>query len=323
MLVRPLQTQQDKYSAGTYDGIHINAQIVAAAVNTPLSSSAYNPDDITVKVVYKTKNGVYNIMHDKLSILGTFATLDNGLHYFRYGVTKKHAATAVKEERLHTCFLPFYGHIRVDSFEELICEVSVGANAITADQNASIIDFYASPSIGYMTRIPLIKSEVVQANASSQPFNIGDNIIRLAFLNFNKESLAEEVISSLALNSDRFDMTYQFNQLVALRARTDYGYAERYSSALPISDAVSTGRAFRGLDALPQSVVVFNGYHDGKELDRARVNIAFNGSQVANSANFVAWVSYETSQNMVVAAAERENKHVIEKLDKLPEGNTK
>lgn len=320
MILNLGETKQDKYNSGTYDGIVLNVNLTAAAANTQLGSAAFNPSMVAVKVVLKRKGRTMGIFNDNLLLLGTYNTLKKGYHEFANGIDKVYPVSGVKHKLLKTVKLNFGGHLRITNDDLLLIEITMpsGSFGSTVDSSQSHVEFYATPSIGYEMFVPTTVCEVVQASAPSQPFNPGNNIIKLAFLNFDKNTLENEVISSLNLSSDRWDSSFTFNQLLAHNVQNfDEMPNARYGSTLPI-DSTGTGRAFRGLDYLPQSMVIFDGNKDSTELDDCRLNVAFNGSQVAASQNFFVWTTYEANLTDVQAAIEREQKHVVEKIQKTP-----
>ncbi|MEO5892124.1 MAG: hypothetical protein ABIQ31_17895 [Ferruginibacter sp.] len=319
MIVEKGQSRFERYTSGTFDGIYLNAYMVAAALNTPLVNGDLTMSQIAVKVVLKRKKQTYILMQDNLQLLGTFATLGNNYHEFTNGIDKVYPAADAKAVKVRLVKLDFGGHIRLTGKDELLVEISlpqVGWISVNVDDISSYIEFNAVPSIGYETHLPFTKFEVVQANANKLAFNPGDNITKMMFLNFDQNDLQAEIISNLSISSDKYDINLSFNQLLAHHLSMFDGQGSlRYGTALPISLAAPTIR--RGLDYLPQSFMLFHGDRIAAELDQCRVDISFNRDNVATSQNYLGYRTYEADIQTVQNAITRNAKHMDEKLTKI------
>lgn len=318
-LVQRNGTRQDKYSSGTYDSITINALLRHANLNTALAVSDFDPAQVSVKVILKRNGSSHVIMQDNLLILGAFAGMRKNMHEFINGIDKIYPAADKNAVKLRTVTIPFGGHVRLDSakMDVLIAEVSIGGSVYTANINASEsnFEFYLNSSIGYETGIPSIVSEVVQTNATKQSFNPGDNITQLVYLNFDKQTCEDEIITNCNIQSDRLDESFTFNQLLAHHAKQyDQHPLERFGTSLPVG---GVGTAFRGLDYWPQSFVLFDGHKIQNELDNLKVEFSFNRGNVNSSQNYLVWMRYETDAATIIEAKERETKHINEKIDKI------
>jgi hypothetical protein len=310
-------TRQDKYNSGTYDSITINCLLKAAALNTAIASNAFDPSQVSVKVVLKRKGKTYVIMQDNLLILGLFNHLEKNLHEFVNGIDKVYPAADAKALKIRIARLNFGGHTRVGEGDELIAEVTVGSAVYSSaiDATESSFEFYLNPSIGYETGVYSTVSEVVQSNAPKQSFNPGDNITKLIYLNFDKQTLDTEVLSNVNIQSDRLDVSLTFNQLLGHHL-SQYGEIPmaRYATSLPLSGG---NAVYRALDYYPQSAILFDGDKIANELDNLKVEMSFNSANVSASQNFLVWRRYETWPEIIIAAKERENKHINEKIEKI------
>lgn len=318
MIVKIGESRQDVLRSGTYDSILISAYLVAAVANTAIAGTDFVPSNVNVKVVLKRDNKQHIIMQDNLQVLGTYSSFKNGYHQFLNGIDKVYPAAGVKAVKLRSVKLDFGGHIRIANGDELIIEVTPNqAGTLTAalDSVSSNVEFYANPSIGYEEGIPEIMSEVVQATTTKQGFNPGDNITKLVLLNFDKNDLATEVLSNISLQSDRLDLSLSFNQVLARHLSTyDDAAPARFGTALPISANAPT--VLRGLDYSPQSFVLFDGIAMKMELDQVRLDISFNGANVAASQNYVVHTKLNSDYAAIISAGAREQKHKVEKLQK-------
>lgn len=311
--------KQDKYTSGTYNGIFLNMYMVASALNNALAVADFDSSLVSIKVLLKSKDGVETIMQDNLKLLAAFNTLSKGAWEFQNGLDIIYPSSSAYNNKLRTVFLDFGGHIRLDNSELLIEVIMPSIGVFTSNVNvpSSYLEFYANPSVGYSAYIPFTQTEVVQAATTQQSFNIGDNITKLAFLNFDKNDLSAQVISSLNIQSDRLDVGYTFNQLLANNALQYSDIPDlRMGSVLPISLSSTTGRVYRGLPPNPQSMIIWNGERMENELDQCRINCTFNGANVASSNNYFAWRSYKTTQKQINEALNREAKHMKEKIQK-------
>jgi hypothetical protein len=319
MIVEQGQSRVEKYNSGTFSGILLNTLLIADGANEPILISDFDPSKVAIKVLLKRDKQTHVIMQDNLQLLGTFATLGKNYHEFLNGLDKVYAAAGKKAVKVRPVELDFGGFIRLDGKDELSIEVSLPQDGwVTGNINAgqSYIEFDAKPAIGYETHIPFTRFEVVQANANKLGFNPGDNITKLAFLNFDKDDLSNEVISNLSISSDRWDINLSFNQLLNHHASQFEGSsAYRFGTALPTT--AGSPSVFRGLDYLPQTFILFDGDKINNELDQCRVDIAFNAPNVNTSSNYLGYRTYIADIKTVAEAVQREEKHMTEKLEKI------
>ncbi|MFT3679198.1 MAG: hypothetical protein QM791_02930 [Ferruginibacter sp.] len=313
------QSRADKVTSGTYNAINISVHVVAAAANTALTAAAFSPEQVSVKVILKRKKQTYIIMQDNLQTLGIFNTIDNGFHEFLNGVDVTYPASGVFAIKERQAKLMFGGHIRPSDGDELSCEVSVpnvGAFSSAANTTDSYVDFSFEPSIGYEYLIPMTISETLEANTSKQRFNPGDNVTRMVLLNLDKTNLTSQVVNNVTISSDRLDKNMNFAQLVLhsnqLLPRIP---ALRFGTSVPVSDGSPT--VTKGLPFYPQTFFIFDGDAINNELDRCSVDIAANKAEVASGQNILAWRTYETTPELIAAAATRTQKHMDEKMDKV------
>ncbi|MEO8933120.1 MAG: hypothetical protein ABI295_02345 [Xanthomarina sp.] len=319
MIVKSGQTIQDTQTSGTYNGIWLQIYLLASIVNKAILRSDFSPAGINIKVVLKRKSGSTVMMQDNLQILGHYCSLKMAQNLFLDGFDKVYATASKKAIKLRSVFLDFGGHVKINSGDQLLVEVScaaVGTLSSNIDKDASFIEFWAASSIGYEEYIPVTVANVVQASTTKQQFNPGDNITKCAILNFDQDNIETEIVSNISLQSDRYDVSMSFNQLLA-HSRSFYGQTEnaRYGISLPIDASGLT--VVRGLDSYPQTLVLFDGQNDKKELDQCRLDIAFNSGNVAASQNFVVWTQNIEDLQTLLAAAKIEQKHNDEKLQKV------
>ncbi|MBN8785465.1 MAG: hypothetical protein J0I84_00090 [Terrimonas sp.] len=272
--------------------------------------------NINVKVLLKRGRNTEILMNDNLKLLGTFNTILGGFDEFFNGVDIEAPGASTKHRQLRPVTLKFGSHVRVNAGDEIVCEIKVansGAFGTDIDASDSFIEYYFNSSQGYEAGIPEIVCEVVQANSTKQSFSLGAGVVDIAFLNFDKDGLKDQVINTAQLSSDRYDYGKSFNQLVALKIM-NYGKnpAYRFGTSLPVT--IANQAIFRALDYYPQSLFLL----EGGELDNTKLDISFNGAQVAASQNYVISRRVKSSKEIVAAAVNRANKHTKENYEKLP-----
>lgn len=319
MLVKQGESRQLKLTSGTYDGIYVGVYLQAALVNVAIGTADWTPGAINVKAILKRDKQPYMIFQDNLLLLGTGNSILQGKHFeFHNGVDLVYAAGGVKNIKLHPVFLQFGGVQRIAEGEELHIEFSVaksGAFTSNVDATVSYIEFEASACIGYETGIWSTQSEVIQSASNKQPFNLGDNVTDIVVLNFDKNTLTDQVIVNAALQSDRLDLNMNFNQIIQRNILMyDHTSNVRYGSVLPIHATDATGRVFRGLDQYPQTFILLK----DEEVDNARLHLALNSSNVAASQNYVFWRKFHATQEMLIQSEKRQRKHFRENIVKLP-----
>lgn len=313
MISRIGEPKQDVYMSGTYDGITVNALLFHSALNASISSADFKPEQVQVKVTLRRNNQTKVIMSDNLLVLGVYNTLRNGLHKFINGFDRVYPSNAAKAVTQRTVTLKFGGHIRVSQGDQLVIEVSPAIGSVSANLDTALthFEFYANPSIGYESYTPATVSQVVQTNTSNQPFSLGDNVTRIAFLNFDKTTYENPVIGTMTLSSDKLDKQLTYAKILAhIANETTEDSAKRYGAAPPAESV------YRLPDMLPQSFILFDGSFDGKDLDNVRIDSTFESANVNTSKNYMIWTQYEADKEQFKEAQQIAEKHTIENIQK-------
>ena len=315
------RTEQIKKSAGTYDSIFLAAHIFATATNTALVVDAFNPAYVKVKVFLQQKDGAIigqPLLNDSLLLLGTDASLMDFYRQFRLGVDKTLPAVGVKAIKMRYVEIPF-SHTRVAAGQELVFEVTVGSDSVysaAVDTALSCIQFEANPSMGYDTGDYTTEFIPIAAQQPSAALSIGDNVVKIKILNFDKTDYSSPVISGLALGSDRIQETLDFNKLLARTIRLcGKTTPQMVGSAFPIAEG-GTASVF-GMNYLPQTHVLFDGTISGQKMDKVHLDITFNSANVSASQNYIAVTRYKTTLKRLVEAQDRQKKHRAEEINKL------
>jgi hypothetical protein len=324
MIVKTGETRQEVLTSGTYNGIFLNVTLFAQLVNVQLNAADWNPATVQVKVILQREKQQHFVMNDNFQILGLFNTVLKGEFEFYNGMDYIFPGPAVKNVRQHMAFLYFGMPIRVNLGFVLITEVTIptsGTFSTDCDLSLCNIEFTANPSIGYERGIPSTVSEVVQESSTKQTFNPGNLVTDLCLLNFDKNDFSTQVVQTLNVSSDRWNWNGNFNQ-VYLNHILQYGFVPnfRYGSVLPIAASDPTGRVFRGNDQYPQTFYLFGGKTamGRQELNKCRVDISFNGTQVAASQNYLVYRRFITSKNLIRTSEIRAHKHAEENIKDVP-----
>lgn len=304
--------------SGTYSGLHVNAILKAAASNTAIAQTAYNPAKIAVKVELTRDGKTTSIMQNNLMILGTYCTQKRGRTSFYIGIDKKVAAAGVYAEKHRNVFLEFPSIVRIGKEDTLRVEVSAGAESITAalNQNTSDVDFYLQPATGYEKGIPKIQSKVIAADTDSQQLHLGNDVTRIDVLNFDKTSWQNQVVTGLTLSSDKYDLNLNAPQIIAHR---DLMYQER--PGYRFGDAPDNQNVFEMPDYLPQSICIFETDNILGEipadLDDVRIDLQLDQTQVNASQNVVVWSTCTVTAKDFQDTSDRMAKHAKENLTKI------
>ncbi|MFD2921331.1 hypothetical protein ACFS6H_16510 [Terrimonas rubra] len=314
MLVKVGESRQDTRTAGTYNSVTIAVNMIAAAANTALSVSDFKPEQLQVKVILKRNGATEYLLNDNFRLLGTFNALENGLNELINGEDLAIASAGIKANKLRFATLQF-GTVRLNPGDELTCEVTPALNMFGAAVNSSesFVDFDFNPCVDYEAALFYTKAQVVTANTTSESFNLGNNVTKVMLLNFDKDNLYEQVVNTLAITSDKYDQQLTFNKLVTRRNLNFPNHRPARYGAVPPTQSV-----FRLLDMYPQSFIIYNGENDHTDLSNARLDISFNGSNNNVSQNYVVYRYFKGTQEQMLKALQRQQKHMGENMAALP-----
>jgi len=318
MLAKLNEGRNSTISKRTIDGFLVCVNLLAAAANTVLAATLYgtgtgfDASQVNFKVILRRSGKEYVIMHDNLGILGAFNSILNGAKNWFLGTDIIRPASGVKHNSIRTLFISLGGHLNLSVGDEIYYEVNVGRNAFGSaiDTTASYIQINPHYSIGKEVGIFLTKSNVIQASATRESVNLGNNVTRIAFLNMEDTGVSNQIIQNLNFSSDRIDGSYNFGELIALN---DLWF--RNSQWLKYFDYSSGGSDVDSYQpAYPQSFV----FHNEEAVDNAAVDITFDPTKVSAQKNYLVYQSFLSSKEIIAKAAAMSEKHAVENLSKLP-----
>lgn len=291
MNIRNRETQTESYRNQTVDGILVKAYLINPS-GTPVTTDI-DFEQSTIKVVLN-RGGVQDIIvQDDLKKLGLASTVDSLLQYaFSTGNTTINSNLG----SLIMFKIPFGGHINLKNDDFIWVEVTNLNGLFGASIAAtSYLDIKLTKSVGYETHIPMISSRVIQASESSRKFDLGDNVKRVAILNYDKTDFLNNVIDNITISSDRYNENLNFGDLV-------YGKVARYPNQL----LVPVGNDLSVQMQEDQSFILmdFHQHFNGVELD-----IKFQSTQVLQGKNVIVFWTYRTDMTIINKAAALETKH--------------
>lgn len=321
MIVKVAETKENTFKDSTIDGILFNVYMLADAVNVPIVAADFLPQNVIVKcILYRNKEEI-TIVQNNLMILGLYSSLNYGINNWARGNVIVYPGVATASSKLISLFMDFGGPINVKEDDELYIEVTVGQTAFSSamDLGVSFVEFNPNFAIGYEFGTPMIKSKVVQAQENSQKFSIGDNCIKLAFLNFDLDNISTQAIVTASVQSDQWQVSLNFfdllnrhwNRLVS--PTIEY----RYGNTQPVTVG---NQAFPYLPLYPQSVIIHVGEKENpKDIDNCLLDLSLNGEFVNASQNYVVSTVFRGTKSLVARAERRMQKHQMEKIATLPD----
>lgn len=319
MIVKVGETKESTFRDCTIDGILVNVYMRNDTANDAIVFSDFLPQSVLLKVIlYRNKKEI-TVVQNNLKILGTYCTLKKGFTNWYRGNIITYPAVGVFSDKVILAKIDFGGCINVKEDDELYIEMTCGANAFTTRMNTGVsyVEFNPDFAIGYEKFTPMIKSKVVQAQENSQKFSIGDNCVKLAYLNFDLDNFSSQAIVTASIQSTQWQASLNFFDLmnrhynVIQCANTQY----RYGNTQPVT---AGNEAFPYLPVYPQSVIIHEGVLDVTDLDNLQVDLSLNGPNIAASQNYVVSTTGISSMQLLDRAEKREQKHLIEKVSSLP-----
>lgn len=321
MIVRYSESRQMTIRARSINGLMFSIFLQARENNTFLAMGDFDPRQVNIKVILRRGGRNYTIVQDNMLLLGAFSTLLKGTDEFFFGFNKQVPATNTKCQNLRYFFLDFGVSLNLKGDDELYTEVTVSKSAFgpAVDETLSYIEYSANHAISYEVGIPFIFSNVVQAQATKENYNLGDNVLSLAFLNFDQTNWEKPIVNNLQLSSDRLDLSLNFHEMM-IRHLLHYDNTPnyRYVTSLTPDEHSGTGKTYKYFPPFAQSCMIFNGGESSREIDQCMLDVSFDGQQVSASQNYVVCRRLETDVHTIVQAQEREVKHINEKLASLP-----
>lgn len=321
MIVRYSESRQLPVRGQTIDGLLISVFLQAKENNVFLGMNDFDPRQVNIKAILRRGGRNYTIVQDNMLLLGAFSTLLRGQDEFFFGFYKQVPGTSTKCQNLRYFFLDFGVPLNLKGDDELYIEFTVSKSAFSAnvDETLSYVEYSTNRAMAYEVGIPFIFSSVVQSQATKENYNLGDNVLSIAYLNFDQTDWGKPIVNNLQLSSDRYDLSLNFHELM-IKHLIQYDHAPnyRYTTSLTPDEHSGTGKTYKYFPPFAQSAMIFNGGQSSREIDQCMLDISFDGQQVNASQNYIVCRRLETDVHTIVQAQEREVKHINEKLASLP-----
>ncbi|MGJ1351994.1 hypothetical protein ACR79P_06485 [Sphingobacterium spiritivorum] len=314
MQIRSGEKRTHKVVNETVNGLNVLVNLVSSVNNTQIpdtqyiTSTAFDASNILIDVILKRNGKSFTMISTNLAILAHFSTLEKGANQFYKGHVTKPRGTNEKEQVVRSVFIPFYGHHNIKGSDELIVTATVGRDAFNTgvDKNESSVLVTTNQSIGYETGIFKFESYALQAHQSTETINLGDNVMKVGLLSFERDYL-KPIFKSASLTSDRLDWTLSDTEI---RLKHYTFFPANYVDGL-----IRESQDNKPLVYFPNSFLV----HSNDEIDQGKISVNMEAPNIESSLNLVAWISYETSAEILQKATQMALKHAETNAEKIPE----
>jgi hypothetical protein len=275
------ESPTDKVTNKTIRGVKFTANLIHATLNTDFVAGDLDYSKIMLKVTL--------IRHGHAKIIGqdNLRTLCAGTNYFNpiflsaKDFMQGLIPTATKgvgayAQATSEIVFDFGGPINVFEGDVLHAEVQCPLAAIVAanvNANTSAIQMDWVYGVGHEFATPRVKTYQLQAAEQNQNVTMGNDVVEVVLLNFDKSNalLTTAVLVSATLKNDRYNPTFQYEQLLGRKHQTFPTHAE----------AVLRYQSFCLYD------------NDRYDLDGCELHLQMNGAQVAASQNVVVYRSWD------------------------------
>ena len=303
MIIKHLEQKDNKLKSISLNGFSVKAYLNQdEAGGTQYGSSKLDFSKATIKITLIRDGKDYLICQDNLKILGLASAL-NSRGQLAFYQNNDHFTKLAAGKSLCSFNLHLGGIINVRGSDEIIIEVKAN-EGLFADGylSSSFIEIKPNKAVGYEGYIPNIKSYAIATNESSNTYNIGDNVIKLVALNFDKNDFMTPVISQLSFTSDRLMDSYSYGDLVNSK--------EASFARLPSNLSAESSTIFESDQSF--EIIGFGTQFNGVVLD-----VQFNAENVAAAKNyFVAW-TYKTDMALINRAEQLMSKHQDSAIERI------
>lgn len=303
MQLKHLENKNSTIKGITLNGFSVKAFVTDDAATTTLGSSKVDFSKVTIKCILTRNGNQHVIFQDNLLLLGLASSLNtqgqmafyqNNDHYTKLGTGRAMVGFVI----------PFGGCVRLKDTDQIdvFLEAQEGMFGDGYITN-SFIEVKPMKAVGYETFIPQIKSFVIQGSESSNNYNFGDHVIKLALLNLNISTFLTPVVGSLAFASDRLNESYTFADLVL---------AKKISLGKGVITSTADDAAIFEADQ-SFSLVDF-----GQEFNQVQLDVQFNSANVATGKNYFVLWNYKTDWSIINAASQLQAKHEEKAAEAVP-----
>lgn len=296
--------EKDERSKGTYGAVKIDLTTIHKTANTALVNDDVDLSQVGVKVTLTRDKTPIVLLDDNIDNLIRYVNMTSGYHKAVNGLLLQPAAAGVFETKQQMITLPF-GIINVsEGADTIVAEVTshrtATYDAAHVDTAASLIEFELEPAIGYETYIPQVLKKTIQEDQKTFSELLGDNIMKLMFINKDQTDLKTPVIDSVTLTSDRIQWTKKWPQLLHFNLdRIDTLILENWGIT-------------RGLFANPQDIIFIDGTKNGEFMHAVKLDINFEEGMVDRNMNYVMYTKFIQTPQHIAKAREMKQKHDLQ-----------
>lgn len=303
MILKHLENKNTSIKGMTLNAVSVKAFVNDDAELTTLGSSKVDFSKVTIKCILTRKGVQHVIFQDNLLLLGLASSLNTQGQLSFYSNNDHHTKLGTGLAMVGF-IIPFGGCLRLQDDDKLDIDLQANVGMFSDGYiTNSYIEVKPVKAIGYETFIPQIKSFVIQGAESSNNYNFGDNVIRLALLNLNINTFLTPVVASLAFASDRLNESYSYADLIL---------AKKMSMAkMPVNLSADDATVFES----DQSFMLCD---FGSEFKQVQIDVQFNAANVVAGKNYFVLWNYKTDWNIVNAAAQLQAKHQEKDAEAVP-----
>lgn len=294
-------TERFDVNKGSYKEVRIILTTIAAAANTPLPAEAVDLSQINAKAVLIRGKQEIELFNDTLDILVPYFHGKRGYYNAVVGVNVIEPAAGVFAERHQYIHLDFQGILNVtEGDDKLIVEITTDRTKTYpagVDSINSLVEFDIEAGVGYETHVAQIITESIKLNEKTLPLQIGDNIMKLMFINTDKTTYQNPVIKDLNFVCDRLSYQKKFTELVQMHLQEfDTNVYENQN---------------RGIFKNPQNIILFDGVTSNgmSFIHDVSMKVNFNEANVAQGKNWIAYTRFMQDERQLRKARELYEKH--------------
>ncbi|MET3979984.1 hypothetical protein ABIB62_002673 [Mucilaginibacter sp. UYP25] len=276
----------------TLQNIKFDAISVKAMLNGLGDAGSQQVDfsKANIQVILTRDSTPHVIMQSNLKILGLASTL-NTLNQAAFAAGAPIAEQLVNGQSSMVSFnIPLGGVIDLHGEDTIYVEVQTNSGLFLnpALEAASYLEVKPMKCYGVEKMIPRIRAMVIQQNEASNQYMVGNNLIRLALLNFDKTDFKNNVVNNVVFSSDRLDDTYNFSDLIA-KKQSQFGNQLISNAANDIAALIQNDQSFLLTD-----------FHH--EFDAVTLDISFNAPNVTAASNYIVTWNYDTDWTIIEKA---------------------
>jgi len=299
------ESANETFSSNKFGGVIIAVYCEASANNVPLVSSDVNLAQMNFDFVLNRTTPQGNINHQiiqgnaqPLIVASAFPTsmfgfCDPSISTNDSFTILRAAGAGVKELGMKSFYIPFGGVIDCEGLaSEIVANVSVGASFFGSNLSSanSFVQVDLCEAEGIEDYIPKLTCQVIPENETSPSYSVSGMVKRLCFVNLDKTNslLANQVISTISVNTERGSSNLNYYELLSLRAMQFEGIGQE-----------ERGQSF---DLVP--------YQSNKFYTQVRVTPVLNSANVNASQNwFVLWSGVASASSLYLSATSQIKKN--------------